>query len=121
MRTTLRRGVALGGLAACGAALAGCGGPSGIPTDASVRDFCAAGGAFATTSEFSQGVKAAARLHDTGTPDGIPDDARHGFELVVDLVTTARDKADLEQRYQELSAKQKKSIEALDGYISENC
>jgi hypothetical protein len=103
-----------------GAGLVGCG-SSGIPTGASVKDFCGAGDKFSSATKFSDGVTAAGRLHDTGTPKGIPADARTGFELVVDLVTGSTDKADLEERYNKLSDKQKKSVEALDSYITKTC
>ena len=100
--------------------LAGCGG-SDIPEDASVKEFCKAGDTFARATKFSDGVKAADDLHDTGTPKGIPGDARDGFELVVELVSDSDDQADLEKRYKKLSAKQKKSVEELDDFIAKKC
>jgi hypothetical protein len=99
--------------------LAGCGG--GIPTDASVKDFCKAGEAFSTATKFAEGVKAAKKLHDTGTPKGIPGDARAGFELVVRLVEDADDQADLEKQYNKLSSKEKQSVTSLDTYITKTC
>lgn len=99
--------------------LAGCGG--GIPTDASVKDFCAAGERFSAATKFDEGTKAAERLRDTGTPEGIPKDARKGFEEVVSLVTKAKDAQHLQKRYEKLTAKQKKSVEALDAYIEKTC
>jgi hypothetical protein len=101
--------------------LAGCGGGGGIPDDASVKDFCKAGDSFAKATKFHDGVKAADKLHDTGTPKGIPADARHGFELVVKLVTDSDDQADLEKRYKKLTGTQKKSVEKLDDYIAKTC
>jgi hypothetical protein len=118
--TTLRRWSLPGASAVLALTLAGCGG-SGIPGDASVKDFCKAGDTFATATKFSEGVKAARRLHDTGTPKRIPADARAGFELVVRLVSEAKDQADLEKRYNRLTAAQKQSIEKLDGYITKTC
>jgi hypothetical protein len=100
--------------------LAGCGG-SGIPTDASAKDFCSAGDKFSSATKFSDGVTAAEKLHDTGTPKGIPADARDGFELVVGLVTDSKDKSDLQKRYDKLTAKDKKSVAALDDYIQKTC
>ena len=103
-------------------ALAGCGGAGGgIPTNASVKDFCKAGNTFANVSQFDAGVKAAGTLHDTGTPKGIPADARDGFELVVRLITQSKDANDLERRFKLLSAAQKKSVESLDAYITKTC
>jgi hypothetical protein len=120
VRKTLRRTVLPGGCVAAALVLAGCGG-SGIPDDASVKDFCGAGDAFATAKKFSDGVKAAKGMHDTGTPKHIPADARHGFELVVAMVGDAKDQADLEKRYGKLTAEQKKSIDELDGYLTKHC
>jgi hypothetical protein len=106
--------------------LAGCGGGNGgggdsIPADASVKDFCKASGTFSKATKFSEGVKDAHKLRDTGTPKGIPADARDGFEVVVALVTDSRDQADLEKRYKKLTAKQRKSVEKLDAYIKKKC
>jgi hypothetical protein len=102
-------------LAACG------GGGEGIPADASVKDFCKAGGTFAEATRFTEGVEAADRLHDTGTPKGIPSAARSGFELVVEVVGDAEDQADLEKRYKVLTEKQKTSVKKLDEYIAKTC
>jgi hypothetical protein len=102
--------------------LAGCGGGGdGIPSDASVTDFCKASGTFSTATEFGDGVKAARKLHDTGTPKGIPSDARAGFELVVRLVDDAKDQADLERQYNKLTSTERKSVNSLDVYISKTC
>jgi hypothetical protein len=109
---------ALAGLAI--ALIAGCG-SSGIPTDASVKDFCKAGSSFANATKFSEGVKAAKQLHDTGTPKGIPANARQGFEVVVSLVTDSKDKADLQKSYEKLTTKDKAAVEALDTYIRKTC
>lgn len=104
--------------------LAGCGGGEGkhtIPADASVKDFCKASQTFSKATKFSEGVKDAHKLRDTGTPKGIPAGARDGFEVVVALVTDSRNQADLEKRYQKLTAKQRKSVEKLDAYIRKKC
>jgi hypothetical protein len=121
VRKTLRRWLLPGAVLAVALALTGCGGGSGIPDDASVKDFCKAGDTFAAATRFSEGVKAADKLHDTGTPKHIPAEARHGFELVVRMVTDAKDQADLEKRYQKLTTGQKKSIDKLDGYLTKTC
>jgi hypothetical protein len=110
----------LGSLMIVTATLAGCGG-SGVPSDASVKDFCSAGEKFSNATKFSDGVAAAEKLHDTGTPKGIPSDARDGFVLVVSLVTDAKDKDGLLKSYDKLSAKDKKSVGALDDYIQKTC
>jgi hypothetical protein len=114
-----RRTAAAVGCAVLAVAISGCGG--GIPTNASVKDFCKAGQTFAAANEFAAGVKAAKKLHDTGTPKGIPADARSGFELVVQLITDSKDQIGLERRYKGLSEEQKKSVESLDSYITKTC
>ena len=53
---------------------------SDAPTDASVEDFCST---FEATSMIS-GDDAAVQLAETGTPSDIPDDARAGFEFLID-------------------------------------
>jgi hypothetical protein len=110
----------LGSLMIVATLLTGCGG-SGIPTHASAKDFCSVGEEFSNATKFSDGVAAAKKLHDTGTPKGIPADARDGFVLVVSLVTNAKDKDELLKRYDKLSAKDKKSVSALDAYIQKTC
>jgi hypothetical protein len=107
-----------GAIASC-AVLAGCG--SAIPTDASVKGFCSAGEKFSNATKFADGVAAAEKLHDTGTPKDISAGARDGFELVVTLVTDAKDKNDLLKRYDKLTKKEKASISALDTYITKTC
>lgn len=115
----MRKRLLLGGVVAACALVAGCG-PE-IPNDASTKDFCKVSGTFAAANEFSAGVKAAKKLHDTGTPKGIPAGARKGFELVVALVADAKDESDLEKRYAALTSGEKKSIDTLDTYISKTC
>lgn len=109
----------VGGVIASGFVLAACG--AAIPTDASVKGFCAAADTFSKATVYADGVKAAKKLHDTGTPKGIPGDARDGFELVVALVIDSKSKADLEKRYNKLTAKEKKSVASLDAYITKTC
>ena len=53
---------------------------SDAPRNASVEDFCAT---FEETSLIS-GADAAKRLAETGTPADIPEDARRGFEYLID-------------------------------------
>jgi hypothetical protein len=110
---------ALASVTVLGTALTACG--ADIPDDASAKDFCASSQTFATAHSFPAGVKAAGKLHHTGTPKGIPADARAGFELVVTLVGDAEDQNDLEKRYKALTAKQKGSVDALDAYITSTC
>ncbi|MBM7518145.1 hypothetical protein [Nocardioides nitrophenolicus] len=63
-----------------GAALTGCGGP---PGDASAHEFCAT-----WQQDSGNGVEGArdraAALEEVGTPAGLGDDARDGFEIFVE-------------------------------------
>ncbi len=64
------------------------------PSDASVEDFCAN---YKEITEMEEGEGADAeaealnqvgeKLAETGTPEDIPDDARNGFEVAVDVFT----------------------------------
>lgn len=84
---------------ACAALLAGCGGPGAdAPADASVEDFCAAKSwlvAEGTDRFFDDGLPSddelvalvhdwAAELARVGTPDNMSQDARAGFEKLVE-------------------------------------
>lgn len=116
----MRRAIAVCAALLTSAVLGGCGG-GGVPKDASVKDFCNAGRTFSSVTKFDAGVKAAEKLQHTGTPKNIPANARKGFEIVVDMVTGAKDTKDLQKRFGKLSAKQKKSMDDLDAYIRKTC
>jgi hypothetical protein len=87
----------------------GCGGDDGggssAPGGASKDDFCSAFGELFTSmasidpTNSSEAVTAlkdgAKKLGDIGTPDGIPDDARNGFEVFTDAIAGLDDNADL--------------------------
>lgn len=90
-----RPAAALGAAALLALSLTACGGGgSGAPDDASKGDFCKdVGEAFnqdfasePSEDQFNDFKDNVANLGDTGTPDGIPDDARNGFEVFVDAV-----------------------------------
>ena len=89
MRTarTLAGLVLVGGMAtACGG-----GGGSDAPEDASKKEFCAAVAAAPTDGKPSQEDVDSwvDELEETGTPDDLPEDARHGFEVFVEAVDDA--------------------------------
>src|SRR4029078_9803940 len=97
----------LGGLAGCNDDGDGGGGSgSSMPTNASKEEFC---GNFDALAEDigkldptdSDGALRAARdavekMRTTGTPDGIPDDARHGLEVTLDAIDSLADDATVE-------------------------
>lgn len=88
----MKRVLSAAALVLAGATLTACG---GAPTDASEDDFCdameAAGQSLADQSEKDGGDKvdfgdAIDELESTGTPEDIPDDAREGFESILDAM-----------------------------------
>lgn len=116
----------------------GCGDNSGSDSakaDTSEKDFCAnfqavskdlnALGANAKDSEIIKAVKdAGKKIEDTGTPKGISDDARKGFELetkLIDDLDSNATQADLAKMDSSLSATEKKQVQAFDKYVGDTC
>ncbi|MCW2795870.1 hypothetical protein [Nocardioides sp.] len=113
----------------------GGGGDSSAPQGASSADFCKS---FAdlfqgmasvdpSATDSSDTIKAlkdgAANLSDTGTPDGIPADARHGFEVFVSAIAGIDDNADLSsmENLPGVSTSDEKDIEAFVTYAVKEC
>jgi hypothetical protein len=97
---------------------AGC----GSPDDASKGDFCdAIQGLNKAGDDFDKNKDAFAELGDTGTPDGISDDAREGFEILVDLADEADSNKDAEKSAKDLSSDEKKKVEAFGEYVGKTC
>ena len=115
----------------------GCGDNNGgeAKADTSKKDFCAnfqavskdlnALGANAKDSEIIKAVKdAGKKIEDTGTPKGISDDARKGFELetkLIDDLDSSATEEDLAKMDSQLSATEKKQVQAFDKYVSDTC
>lgn len=132
--TPLPRHAAAAGLAALLAlSVSACGGP---PTDASVADFCAAvhDTSWATSiDEESDGEEIVEalqkwrdKLDETGTPEGIPDDAREGFEITIDTLgdLDAGDfdsTDDLGDVNGDLSKDEQEKVDALTSYSADKC
>lgn len=110
----------LAGLLALGLAL-GLSGCRSIPKSASVKDFCSAGEKFSASTTFGQGVSAAKKLAATGTPKGIPADARDGFVQLIDRVLDAKDGQDFMRKTKKLNSDERKNLKALDAYIKKTC
>lgn len=143
MRTflTTRAGVIAAGLmlplalTACGNEGGNDGGNDGAgsPADASKSDFCATYASLlkAVTDQATDGegqAKAlkewADKLEDVGTPDGISEEARKGFELSIEQIRGLDDDAtaeDLSAIEKDLSEEQKAQAEALGKYVFETC
>jgi hypothetical protein len=121
------------GLALVAGTTAGCG--AGAPTDASEQDFCANFegiqkdleelGADAKDEDVVNAIKEAGdRLEETGTPDGISEEARKGFEVTVQLIEELADDAttdEISDLDKELSEDEQKQSEAFDAYVEETC
>ncbi|MDN4161277.1 hypothetical protein [Nocardioides abyssi] len=139
---TLRRAVATSSLLLLAPFAAACGGDddeaSSAPQDASSDEFCEAytsifDSLLAAPSDSSQAdqEKAAVdalkdwskRMRDVGTPEDLPDDARQGFELVLEEASDIDDVSDLDdlQDSQDYDADEQKQAEALNTWITKNC
>ncbi|GAA3669073.1 hypothetical protein GCM10022237_31220 [Nocardioides ginsengisoli] len=95
--SSIKRPLAVAGAAVLlGLSLSACGGGDG-PKDASVKDFCNAVNGEADSAAFLEAYgkkdydklaelvkKQGERAAKVGTPKGIPDDARQGFEISID-------------------------------------
>jgi hypothetical protein len=126
------------GLALALSGLAGCGGDDsdggGAPTSASKDDFCAT---FESLEKDMQDLDpsdvdaaigairdAGQKLEDTGTPEDIPDDARAGFDFIVETINGIDDDAsieDLAKIGQDLSDSDEANSKAFDEYLSDTC
>jgi hypothetical protein len=114
--------------------LSACGGP---PTDASVKDYCAAVnddsdfedfGEDSTEEDFVDALQSFAdRLEKVGTPEDIPDDAREGFEISLDAVEDL-DPDDIDLKNlddsaleDDLSDDEKDKLDAYNEYENKTC
>ena len=144
-RTTMRARLTLGGaVLLVGAVTAACGGGgSGAPSDASEDGFCKAANSLLTdlmpedlstpevpsAEDMAQAVKDwGSRMEEVGTPEDIPDDARKGFEAVVEQAKEI-DAADfsiekleeLEQGGADASKEVEEQADAFGDYLTETC
>lgn len=115
-----------------GGAAAGCGG--GAPTDAAEDDFCTtynslftdmAEMADASEKEILVKIKEwGSRMEETGTPEGISDDARAGYEQTVEMLGDLDENAsqeDFDKIEQDLTDEQKKQVDEFDKYTTDTC
>jgi hypothetical protein len=94
----------------------------GAPDDASKNDFCdAIEGLNKAGDDFDKNKDAFEELGDTGTPDGISDDGREGFEILIDLADEADTNKDAEKAADDLSSDDEKKVEAFGKYVGETC
>jgi ABC-type Fe3+-hydroxamate transport system substrate-binding protein len=115
-----------GVLAACGSSSSsssatGGGGTADAPTDASQSAFCK------TFTQLGQDVaprEAADRLVAVGTPSGIDDSARNGFEILVSHLHDLPDdseRADLESMARDLPGSDQSDVIAFVTYYANEC
>lgn len=118
----------LASVSACG------GGGSDAPDNASEADFCEAYNSLFTamsgseTGDTESAIKAlkkwAADLEKVGTPDGMPADARHGFELIIETAKHIDDNASeesLQSLSGDFSTDEKKDGDAFTAWATEQC
>ncbi len=121
-------------LAGCGEDGAGGADAADAPSDASVEEFCqpfvdmlqevSAQGEDLSDGDAVQLAKETAdKLRETGTPADMPEDARRGFELVVEKLAELPDDAtkDEVEKAQELTEEEQTYSTALSEYIASNC
>ena len=126
-----------------GVATSACGGGGGAPSDASKDSFCEAANSLmsdlvpadATTPDLPSGKEMAqavkdwgARMEEVGTPASISDEARKGFESVIDQAEeidaedfSIDDLEQLESGGADASAEVKEQAEAFGNYLTDTC
>lgn len=102
------------------AGMTACGGDS--PDDASKDDFCdAMEKVINEADDFDKTKDAVADLADVGTPDDMDDDARDGFELLVDAYDDADDEDELEKAEDDLDSDEEDQSDAFGKYYLDKC
>lgn len=126
-----------GGAAGCGDDT-GSGGKAGTAKGggedfASTEDFCAAFQGFSDDLEDVDGTednlgeilkKAAQRIEDVGTPEGIPADAKQGLQITLDAIMALPDDASVEDMgglEDDFSADDQKKTDAFTAYLQKTC
>ncbi|MBL0746534.1 hypothetical protein [Nocardioides baculatus] len=128
-----------------GAAASACGGGAGggAPTDASEKEFCQtqsslledllpedmANPELPSDEQMAEAVKDwGSKLEEVGTPEDIPDDARKGFEAVVEQANeidasdfSIEKLEELEAGGKDASAEAKKQAAAFEKYLTDTC
>lgn len=124
--------VLVASLSACGGGEGGISG-SGAPDNASTDDFCEAyNGLFkalmSSGADESTAIKAlkqwASDMEEVGTPEDIPEDARRGFELLVETASNIDDDAtleDLSNLDKDFDEDDQKYGEAFTTWATETC
>jgi hypothetical protein len=95
----------------------GCG---GAPTDASKKDFCEQATKMGSVESADDAQDWGKEMEDVGTPEGISDDARDGFEVIVDAAKDAEED-DGKMKDPDLSKDDEKKVEAYGEYVGKEC
>ena len=132
MRKPAKTGLITATLVLVGASAVGCGG--GAPTDASEDEFCTSLTSLASKlgslADASQkdaiaSIKAWAKdLEKVGTPEKMPDEAREGFELMIEEVAALDEDGtteDFQKLDDDLSAGEKLATAAFEKYSADTC
>jgi hypothetical protein len=112
----------------------GCG-DDGPPTDASQDDFCGVFdqmltelGALDDDADPAEAVKALKKagnqLAEVGTPEGMPENARDGYLLILDEIEKLDDDAsreDVSALGEDVSDSEEKSMDAYTKYLGDTC
>ncbi|MBD3947299.1 hypothetical protein [Nocardioides ganghwensis] len=143
-RTTIRARLTLtSAVLLVGAVTAACGGGSGAPSDASEDGFCEAANSLLTDlmpddmttpevpsdEDMARAVKDwGTRMEEVGTPEDISDDARAGFEAVLDQIEeidasdfSAEKLEELGDGGAEASEEVQRQAEAFGDYVTDTC
>jgi hypothetical protein len=121
-------------LAGCGEDGAGGADAADAPSDASVEGFCqpfvdmlqevsAQGEDLSDADAVQLAKETADKLRETGTPADMPEDARRGFELLVEKLAELPEDAtkDEVEKAQELTEEEQTYSTALSQYIASSC
>jgi len=126
-----RPAAAVGAAVLLAFSLSACG---GAPTDASEEDFCEAYNGIAEVGEIDEddfdaqadaANDYAEELEEVGTPENIPDDARKGFEVWVevfgDLDADDLEDEDAQKAIEDKYEDDEDDVEAFSAYAAETC
>jgi ABC-type sugar transport system substrate-binding protein len=112
---------AAAGLLLVAAAASACG---GLPEDANGFEFCQAvklDKKGFVPGEWDTAEDMAEKLKEVGTPEDIPDDAREGAELIVDLVEDSSDIREFTGKAMDLDSDDQDRLLAYLEYVKDTC
>ncbi|HXH80874.1 hypothetical protein [Nocardioides sp.] len=133
MKPHIKHAMLTASLVLVGASAVGCG-MGGPPSDASEKEFCTAVNSLFDdidlAEEPSQKETVAAvkkwgkEMEKVGTPKGLSDEGRKGFEVMVEEMAKIEDDAtakELEEIDKDLSKSDNEAVDVFDDYMTETC